>query len=493
MPPLPRSYRDTRFIRSVLRAIETHRMFQPREAVLIGVSGGPDSVALTHVLLALAPRWGLKLGIAHLNHGLRAGDAEFDEQFVASLAGQLGLPLYIGKDDVDAFRKRRRLSPEEAARVRRHAFLERIRHDEGYRKIALAHHADDNAELVLMYLIRGSGPLGLCAMAPVNERAIVRPLLGVGRREILDFLAANGIDFVTDSSNLQLQFTRNRIRHELIPLLQEFYNPNIAVTVNRLAGIMRSEEEWLEQIISPALAQATLALSETSIRLSWPRLATMHVAQQRRVIRKAIDLIKGDLRRIHLRHVDDVLARAGRNEACGQLDLPDGLAVEYGSDQIRIARGGSGGRDRGDRLTPKRPVHYRYLVSKPEKSAIRLHISETACDLEFSILKRKQIKSLQGAGPNVAFFDLQRLRFPLTIRNPRPGDRFWPLGMKGSQKLSDFFINRKVPRSMRGQTPLLESNGDIIWIAGYRSDHTSRVSRSTTQALKAEFFLPQRQ
>jgi tRNA(Ile)-lysidine synthase len=468
-------------------------MFEPDEAVLVGVSGGADSVALIHALLALAPRWGLRLGIAHLNHGLRPVDADKDERFVASLAGQLGLPLYIGKDDIRAFRKRSKLSPEEAARVCRYSFLEQIRHDKKYSKIALAHHADDNAELVLMYLIRGSGPLGISGMAPVNQRAIVRPLLGMGRREIMNFLAANRIDFVTDGSNLEMQFARNRIRHELVPLLQKFYNPNIVATLNRLAAINRAEEEWLEQIIRPALAQATLALNEKKISLSLSHLAKMHLGQQRRVVRKAIGLIKGDLRRIHLRHVDDVLKLAGRSGAFGQLNLPDGLAVERNYDQISFARVAGAGKGRPYRGASDPTANYHYLVSKPGRSAIRLHISETACDLEFSILEREQIECLKGAGPNIAFFDLERLSFPLTIRNPKPGDRFWPLGMKGSQKVSDFFINRKAPRSMRGQTPLLESNGSIIWIAGYRSDHTTRVGHSTTRALKAEFFLPEPQ
>jgi tRNA(Ile)-lysidine synthase len=468
-------------------------MFQPNEAVLVGVSGGADSVALTHALLALAPRWGLKLGIAHLNHGLRPMDADKDEQFVTSLAGQLGLPLYLGKEDLHAFRKRSNLSPEEAARVRRYAFLKKIRNDEGYSKIATAHHADDNAESVLMYLIRGSGPLGICGIAPVNELAIVRPLLGVGRRDIMNFLAANRIHFVTDSSNRDMRFTRNRIRHELVPLLQKFYNSNIAATVNRLADIMRAEEDWLEQIIAPALAQATLAVNEQKICLSRAFLGKMHLAQQRRVVRKAIGLIKGDLRRIHLRHVDDVLTLAGPSGALGQLDLPDGLVVAGGRDQITIERVAGAGKGRSDRGPSDRPANYHYLVSKPGRSAIRLHIRETACDLEFSILKRERIERLKSVGPNVAFFDLERLSFPLTIRNPRPGDRFGPLGMKGSQKISDFFVNHKVPRSVRGQTPLLESNGTIIWIAGYRSDHATRIRCSTTRALKAEFFLPKPQ
>jgi tRNA(Ile)-lysidine synthase len=160
---------------------------------------------------------------------------------------------------------------------------------------------------------------------------------------------------------------------------------------------------------------------------------------------------------------------------------------------VRIARAAAAGQGRRVRGSTDHLAVYRYLVSRPVESAIQLHISETACDLEFSILNREQIDCLESAAPQIACFDLERLSFPLIVRNPRPGDRFWPLGMKGTQKISDFFINRKVSRSMRRQTALLESNGKIIWVVGYRTDHTTRIRPLTARALKVEFCLPKPQ
>ena len=195
-------------------------MVQNGDAVLVAVSGGADSVALVYILLELAPQYSFRMAIAHLNHCLREKESDRDEAFVASLAKKLELPFYIGREDVLRYQKRHRLSLEDAARQVRYRFYDSIAAKYGYGKIALGHHADDNAELVLMNLLRGSGPLGLSGIPPVRDNRIVRPLINLRRSEIMDYAAVKKLDYVTDSSNWNLKFHRNKIRARLIPQLK---------------------------------------------------------------------------------------------------------------------------------------------------------------------------------------------------------------------------------------------------------------------------------
>ena len=204
-----KSHLEKEIHRAVDRTLRSYRMVQNGDAVLVAVSGGADSVALVYIMLELAPKYSLRMAIAHLNHCLREQESDRDEAFVAALAKQLELPSYIGREDVFRYQKRHHLSLEDAARQVRYRFYDSIAAKYGYGKIALGHHGDDNAELVLMNLLRGSGPLGLSGIAPVRDNRIVRPLINLRRSEIMDYVAVKKLDYVTDSSNLDLKFHRH--------------------------------------------------------------------------------------------------------------------------------------------------------------------------------------------------------------------------------------------------------------------------------------------
>ncbi len=254
----------------------------------MAVSGGPDSVALVHVLLALAAEYSLRPAIAHLNHCLRGRDSDRDAEFVTALARQLDVPIYADRKDVRAFRANRRLSLEEAARIIRYEFFDAVAAKHGFNKIALGHHSDDNAELVLINLLRGSGPLGLSGIAPVRDGKIVRPLIHLKRSEIIDYLTEKKLKYVTDISNADPAFVRNKIRHHLIPELQAHYNPRITETLNRLGEIMRAEDQWFDDALEPVLKQCISQGARETIRLAIPAFAQLARAVKRRVIRKAI-------------------------------------------------------------------------------------------------------------------------------------------------------------------------------------------------------------
>jgi len=498
MPSSHKSYGNNPIEKKIVRIVEAtiknHRMFEPKDSVLVGVSGGPDSVALLHVLLKISSGLSLTLGVAHLNHGIRSSDSDRDAEFVASLAGKFKLPFYIKKKDVLSYKKHHKLSLEEAGRRVRYEFFHQIAGENKYNKIALGHQGNDNAELVLMYLFRGSGPVGISGIPPVRDNLsqygiIVRPFLGLTRHEIMDYLAVKKLEYVIDTSNEDTKFLRNKVRSKLIPLIKESYNPRIIETVNRLSSIIRSDEEWIEDIITPFYEDILLYSKEKEIVLSIPKLVRIHIAPKRRVIRRAIENTKGDLRRITFSHIASVIKLLERVPAFGSLDLPGSITVTRKEDTLYITSGEKVRSKTGpDLQNIERPL-FEYTIHKPGSSPESLCIKETGSRLRFSVISPKNITDIQSAGQQVAFFDMSKLVFPLVVRNFRHGDRFTPFGMIGSQKLKKYFINNKISRTKRANCPVLLSANKIIWVVGHRQDEFGKVTQSTENVLKVQLSL----
>jgi tRNA(Ile)-lysidine synthase len=484
MPALHKGYKNN-FIRTVKQTITTYGMLKPRDSVLIGVSGGPDSVALFHLLLTLAPQFSLRLGVAHLNHCLRQNDSDKDAEFVSSLAVGFNIPCYIRKINVHNYQIKNRLSLEEAARHVRHKFLNDVAEKNRFNKIALGHHFDDNAELVLMNLFRGSGPLGISGIAPVRDGKIIRPLLQSNRSEIIDFLDQNTLKYILDTSNRDTKFLRNRIRHDLIPLLERSYNPKISQSLNRLASIIRSEEEWIEGVIHPLFEKAALDIHDDQIVLSVSILKEIHEAARRRIIRKTILKIKGDLRRIGLTHIDSAINLLDYGPDYGNIDLPDRIRIQRKGDVILFLREKKLFSDIKVEPDRGKMVAFEYTLAKPES----IFIKEISAHIKFTEMGKKELPEFCRTGQHIGFFDKDALHFPLVLRNFRHGDRFTPLGMTGTQKLKKFFIDKKVPRKERTRCPILLSGGKIIWVVGYRIDESVKVRSLTKNVLKIELSL----
>lgn len=472
-----------RRIRSrVIHSIHQHRMFQAGDAVLAGVSGGPDSAALIHILHRLASRFSIRLGIGHLHHGLRGEDADEDARFVEKLARTLNLPFHSENQDVEAYRRRHRLSPEDAARRVRYDFFERIRREHGYDRVALGHHADDNAELVLMNLLRGSGKTGLSGIPPVREDRFVRPLIGLTRAEILDYLESEGISCRTDASNTDIRYLRNRIRRELIPLLQRDYQPEISDNLNRLADILRSEEEWIEGIIVHLFDRCLLHAARDEAILSAPALQDLPTAPRRRIIRMGIERVKGDLRRITFTHVEDICHILNRRHEGRKLDLPDRIRVAATGETLRISK-------EKQPLRRKSPQSERVEFDRDIPGPGTYEIPKIGSRLRLSLISRNIHANFRKSGQYTAFFDMDKTGFPLHVRNIRPGDRFTPLGMTGTRKLAEFFIDQKIPQEERIRCPLLLCQEKIIWVVGHRMDDSVKVSPDTERVLTAELLL----
>ena len=451
----------------------------------MAVSGGPDSVALAHVLMTLSVEYSLRPAIAHLNHCLRGPDADRDAEFVIALARQFGVPIYAERKDVLALQRSRRLSLEEAGRRSRYDFFDAVSAKHGFNKIALGHHSDDNAELVLINLLRGSGPLGLSGIAPVREGKIVRPLIRLRRSEIINYLAEKNIPYVTDASNTDPAFMRNKIRHQLIPELQTAYNPRIIETLNRLGEIIRAEDQWLDDALDPVLEQCVSFRADQKISLVLPEFNQLARAVKRRIIRKAILWVKKDLRRITLLHIDAILHLAEKGRVTGRLNLPDGVLVERNTVKLTVIKSNKVGKRQNYRALQTFLADYQYTIS----TAGTLFIKEADVSITLCEIDAADLPDFKETGAHIAYFDLDRLQFPLLARNLRPGDRFSPLGVNGTQKVKKYFINQKIPGAQRRKCPLLLSRGNIIWIAGHRIDNAVKVSPQTRRVLKAELLL----
>jgi tRNA(Ile)-lysidine synthase len=472
---IPAGLRLDPLVAQTTNTIERHAMLARGDQVLVGVSGGPDSVALLHVLQTIAPRDDWRLGVAHLDHGLRPDGAAKEMALVRDLAKRLQLPCHTGKIEPPTGRG----CLEEQLRHRRYAFFEQLCADHGYTKIALGHQAEDNAEGVLLHLLRGSGPRGLAGIPPVRDGKIIRPLIHARREQIVAYLQRHGLGYAHDPSNDDPRFARNQIRHQLIPLLRQDYNPNIVTVLNRLATLCREEEQWFARYLEPVLAQIMASCQPNGLDLRLEPFLNLSGPLQRRVLRAALAQWQGHLRRLGAAQVEALLdlatGRSGRS-----LSLPGCVQGQRTATLLRFTRHPF---PRAKEKSGSGPS-YEYPLLSSQQLPPTLCIPEARCCLHFSPLPGMDAQHWKGDDRSAILLDFDQLRFPLLIRNRRPGDRFQPFGLHGTQKLKAFLINHKIPVRERDQTPLLLSGETILWVIGIRRGHGGALTRQTRQVLQ---------
>jgi tRNA(Ile)-lysidine synthase len=461
-------------------------MLAPGDRVLVGVSGGPDSMALLHVLSRLASELNIRLGVAHLNHCLRGPAADHDAEVVRREAAALGCPCHIGSAHILKVKQRLGLSPEEAARRVRYAFFKKTMTTAGYDKLALGHHMDDNAEQMLMALLRGSGPRGLSGIPPVRGNRIIRPLIKTRRSQIEAFLTQAAITSVRDASNDDLGYTRNRIRRQLLPLLASQYNPRIEMHLNRLADVMRTEEAWIDGLVERHYESTVLKREKCILTLSAERMRRTHPALARRLIRAALEELSGTLRRITYAHIQSVLSLLTGDGGEKESHLPGRIRARRSGDRLMIELAGGHNR-RAAAAAAGNPPTAETLIPIPLPT--RITSPSMGVGLRFFSCRPSQLPRWQDVDPNRAYVDMHRLAPPLTLRRAMPGDRFTPLGAGGSQKLKKYFIDHRIPRQTRAMTPVLTDQQRIVWLVGQRIDEHVKITAATTRVLGIEFFL----
>ena len=468
-------------IDQTITTTERFGMITPGDVVLVAVSGGPDSMALFHVLRELAPRWDLSLAIAHLNHGLRPGAADREAVFVHNTAQKYKVPFLSDTISLDPTGG----SIEERARRIRYSFLLKTAQGHGCNKIALGHHADDNAEAVLMHLFRGSGIRGLGGIPPVRDPGIIRPLIAARRGDILDYLKSRSIGYMHDASNEDQRFLRNRIRHGLMPLLVEAFNPNIVAVLNRTAALCREEEAWFHRYLTPIIDSLPMRMDDQVLEMEKGPLLAAHPVVRRRLVRELLQRWQGHLQRLTAAHVEGVVALMTASAAKGWINLPDGIVARCTDRNLQFLKSGRRPPDRN----PEVPS-YVYPIESLRDIPVEIGLA-TAGTLCLTLAQPPPREALVSGPPTRAWFDIQALRFPLVIRNLRPGDRMAPLGMQGRrQKVKEVLINAKIPSPKRRRLPLLVHGQDaILWIGGVRRSREALITESTRQALRVDWVV----
>ncbi len=453
------------------------------ESILIALSGGPDSVALLHVLRELAPRFGLRLAAAHLNHRLRGAESDRDETFVRDLCSTLGVELAVEQSSV---LDRAAPNLEERAREARYAFLSGAAAQLGASHIATAHHADDQAETVMLRLLRGAGAAGLGAMAETITLApsgltLLRPMLRVGRHEILRYLDSIGARFVSDSSNAHQGFLRNRVRTDLLPKLERDYAPGLRRRLAALATEMRELDDYVARAARVELDSRLIeAVSGGPLDiLDLHGFAGLHPALAAALLREFLAARIGSLRHLTRRHIDDVRRLCGGESPSAALDLPDGWRAERRYAVLALERYPETANDRR-------------VPAATDGFAIPLVREGVTKVPRARFVFRSNVMPADAApmplGLDEACFDADLTAAGLVVRNFAPGDRISPLGMEGSRKLHDVFIDRKLARPRRRTFPVVTLEGQIAWLPGMVRGRVALVTQETVQVLRLQAF-----
>ena len=454
--------------------------------LVVGVSGGPDSTALLYCLYNLRQEWGLQLHVAHLNHDFRGAEADADAEFVTDLALELDLPVTVEKKDPIAYQRERGISSfEQGARELRYAFLAEVATSIAATAVAVAHTADDQAETVLLHILRGAGLHGLRGMTevapwpwPLNlpRLRLLRPLLEATKAETVAYCNSLGRSFRVDTGNALPRFTRNRVRQSLLPLLAEEYNPRIQESLVRLARTASLELDFLEtetDAVWPKILAGQEEGNEEegeagSVNLNRQALSNLHPALQRMVLRRAYILVAGDARRLRESHLRAMAEAAGRRSSGQTLQLPGGWRLHVTYNFLRLTQNPS-------LDCPYPPLTGEHPVSLPQSTGEVAITRLEGWEISMQIVATPDAERLAQAPPLAAYFDTVALGLGLHIRSRRPGDRFQPLGMTHQKKLQDFFTDARIPESWRDRVPLLVTDRGIAWVVGHRIAEWARV------------------
>jgi tRNA(Ile)-lysidine synthase len=480
------------FEKDILAFIRNRKLITTQDGtVVVAVSGGPDSICLLHLLARLVEKLNITLVAAYVNHGLRPNETDQEQKLVRHTAEKMRCTCELGTVDVPGYAESHHLSIEHAARILRYNFLEKVAERYGADKIALAHTADDQAEELLLRLIRGTGRTGLAGMEAMRQERYIRPLLSTPKSRLLDYLHRNKIAFAHDSSNRQRIFLRNKIRLDLLPYLTREFNPNIQQTLLQTANILGEEEKLLVQLTGNAykkIVSETVSRNEgaqpvpgapTDLMLDIDRFMKEPMAIRRRVLEKAILNMANTPR---YRQIAQLLSLAESGHTGNRIHLSCGLRAAKLAGRLHLSYPAGKTSFRGDAFQDDADDYFEIHISGPG----RWVAVQTGLVVDIDWLDTPPpFKSRKDSC--CEYFDMPGTPFPLTLRSPCQGDIFHPLGNNGRKKVSNFLIDNKVERARRWQTPVLISAGTVVALLGLRMDHHFRITSKTTRVLRVKW------
>ena len=462
-------------LQKVINYIDQYNMFHNGDKVIVALSGGPDSMCLVHILNKLQERYNIKLYAAHVNHCLRGAEADADEEYVRGFCKNANIDFYSKRIDINELARITNTSTETAGREARYAFFNELKEKLGANLIALAHNANDQAETILMRIIRGTGMEGLRGIRPVRDGIYIRPILILTREEIEEYCRINKLNPRIDKSNFEKIYNRNKIRLELIPYLQENFNKDILNTVNRLSEIISKDQDYLEEVAEKKYKEYCSIIGE-KIGLD-QQLINEHEAIVTRVIRRALKDIKGDLKNIELVHINEIMELFSMGTG-KMITLPEGIIAEKVYTEIYFYK--KKGNNLSNELKDEIIIFDKEKFQQP---SIVKAIDGMNVKISLRIVTKDEVVDF-SQDPYKKYFDYDKINRYISIRTRQEGDRFTPYGMKGSKKLKDLFIDLKIPKEERNTLPLVCFDKEIAWIVGYRVSNKYIVTKNTNYILE---------
>ncbi len=449
------------------------RLFLPGERVGVAVSGGPDSILLLDFLHRFAQNDGLILTVAHFNHHLRGAHSDADERFVSEVAARLDLPFIGGQAGVARAAREKGQNLEATARQLRYRFFFSLVHQDKVDKVATAHTANDQAETVLMRLIRGSGSRGLGGIYPVLEGKVVRPFLSVTRPEIEAEIERRRLAFCTDKSNLDPRFTRNRIRRELLPMIEREFNPGVIPLLNQFAERCRDDESYLEQQAREAAGPWRIRQGSEE-RIPIRALTQFSPAIQRRVLRQMIAGVRGNVRGVTASHVEAVRELAVRSQSGKMVELPGNLEARKEFDALAISH------------RTARDTHRGYSIAVAPPADVPLpELGLTLCfRMVENVIRSNGEKKYNHT--EASYVDFDKLSGPLVLRNRQAGDAYTPAGTHRTHRLKELLLTRKISAARRRLWPVLLSGEEIVWVCRFSPSGKVAPSSSSCRLLQIE-------
>ncbi len=457
-------------LKQVKKTVSKYELLESGDKVLVGVSGGPDSLTLLHLLNKIKADFELELNIAHVDHQLRGEAAQKDALFVKKTAEKMGISFFLKEFDVAKYQQEKGLSLEAAAREIRYDFFRKLAKEHSFDKIALAHHANDQAETLLIKFLRGSGLQGLKGILPKKDN-LIRPLIEVNRSEIESYCEKNGLEPRLDETNLKAVHLRNQIRLELVPLLKKEYNNNLIETLNRSAKLLRADNKYLTKKASELLEKITESDS-SQFSLKRKDFLNLDLALQRRLIREIFKSLTGNYKDLYYNNIKEVISFINNGETGRKIDLPSDIILYLNYEELIF------------RKKINQIDYFKYKIKLGKNNL---------AELDYKI-KAKVVKSNYPwysiiNQSNKVCLDFDKIGAEFYLRQRKAGDRFYPLNLDGSKKIKDFLIDEKVPAFKRDKIPIFTTLDDeIFWVGGYRIDDRFKITDETENILVIEII-----
>ena len=450
-----------------LKFIQQEKLIKKGDGIVVGLSGGPDSVCLLYLLISIREKIGINIAAAHLNHMLRGKAADEDEEFAKRLCEKLNIEFFSKKVDINKYSKEHSLSSEAAGRKVRYEFFNDVMKKLNYNKIATAHNANDQAETVLMRMMRGAGLEGLCGIPVNRENKYIRPILFLKREEIENYCKEKGVKPRIDATNLERIYSRNKVRLDILPYMKENFNQDVIEAINRMSILLQEDNKFIDKEVNKIFNDKCKIFNK-SVTIN-KEVFLLEEAVIKRVIRKSIEYVSGNKYDVELKHIEDV-EKIQKHGTGKRINLPNNLIAinVYGDIKIKYEQ----------EVNSNNNVR---IITKSELIDNAIVFNDFR--MEFKVIDNNENINY-NKNSFIKYFNFDKINKGITIRYRKNGDRIIPIGLNGSKKVKDIFIDMKIPKEDRDSIPILEFDNNISWIVGIKQSDLYKIRKDTKKVLK---------